>query len=374
VRNQAFKPKSAENVLEPDVTKSAHAGKPWLDGTVLASGPVRGRRETRRAPALVVAVGLVLTLALPGAGGADPSQPADALHRQQTVLGNRSHAALMNLYSLDTRLTQARAQLASLRAQLTTLRAEQARVAHEELIARSAWRKSVAALGAHLRALYEDGQPDAIAILFGATSVDDAMTRLDELQRSARLSKDAIAETRAAESSLARLRANLSQRAAELQSLVDSARRTEAGLEQSRAARVAYIASLARKRALTTRQIKHLETTSQAIAARSQAITAEQDSPVSAPAAPPEAGTLTVVATGYSLPGHTSTGMPVGWGVVAVDPSVIPLGTRMTIPGYGEGVAADVGSAVQGATIDLWFPTVGQAMAWGRRTLTVTLH
>ncbi|TMK69579.1 MAG: hypothetical protein E6G50_11665, partial [Actinobacteria bacterium] len=89
---------------------------------------------------------------------------------------------------------------------------------------------------------------------------------------------------------------------------------------------------------------------------------------------PPEAGTLTVVATGYSLPGHTSTGMPVGWGVVAVDPSVIPLGTRMTIPGYGEGVAADVGSAVQGATIDLWFPTVGQAMAWGRRTLTVTLH
>jgi 3D (Asp-Asp-Asp) domain-containing protein len=81
-----------------------------------------------------------------------------------------------------------------------------------------------------------------------------------------------------------------------------------------------------------------------------------------------------VSSTGYSLPGHTATGLPVGWGVVAVDPSVIPLGTKLTIPGYGEGVAADVGPGVRGATIDLWFPTLAQARAWGRRTLTITLH
>jgi cystine transport system substrate-binding protein len=46
----------------------------------------------------------------------------------------------------------------------------------------------------------------------------------------------------------------------------------------------------------------------------------------------------------------------------------------MTIPGYGSGVAADTGSAVRGATIDLWFPTVVQARAWGRRTVTITLR
>ena len=57
---------------------------------------------------------------------------------------------------------------------------------------------------------------------------------------------------------------------------------------------------------------------------------------------------MTVSATGYCLRGTTATGIPVGWGVVAVDPSVIPLGTRMTIPGYGEGVAADTGSRGQG--------------------------
>jgi 3D (Asp-Asp-Asp) domain-containing protein len=83
---------------------------------------------------------------------------------------------------------------------------------------------------------------------------------------------------------------------------------------------------------------------------------------------------VTVVATGYALSGRTSTGLPVGWGVAAVDPSVIPLGTHLTVPGYGEAVAADVGGAVRGAVVDLWFPTVAQANAWGRRSVTVVLH
>jgi 3D (Asp-Asp-Asp) domain-containing protein len=84
--------------------------------------------------------------------------------------------------------------------------------------------------------------------------------------------------------------------------------------------------------------------------------------------------TLVVTSTGYSMPGRTATGLPVGPGIVAVDPGVIPLGTRLSIPGYGEGVAADTGGSVRGLTIDLWFPTLAEALAWGRRTLTITLH
>jgi 3D (Asp-Asp-Asp) domain-containing protein len=83
---------------------------------------------------------------------------------------------------------------------------------------------------------------------------------------------------------------------------------------------------------------------------------------------------LTVSATAYDLPGRTSTGLPVGWGIAAVDPSVIPLGTHIVIPGYGVAVAADTGSAVVGATIDLWFPTEAQADAWGRRTVTIDVE
>lgn len=87
-----------------------------------------------------------------------------------------------------------------------------------------------------------------------------------------------------------------------------------------------------------------------------------------------EARRISVQASGYALKGTTATGIPVGWGIVAVDPSTIPLGTPMTIPGYGRGVAADIGSSVRGARIDLWFPTRAKALAWGRRTVTITLH
>ena len=83
---------------------------------------------------------------------------------------------------------------------------------------------------------------------------------------------------------------------------------------------------------------------------------------------------VTVASTGYCLKGTTATGIPVGWGVVAVDPAFIPLGTRMFVPGYGEGVAADTGSAVRGAMIDVWFPKCTQAEGWGVRTVTITLH
>ena len=81
-------------------------------------------------------------------------------------------------------------------------------------------------------------------------------------------------------------------------------------------------------------------------------------------------GTLTVTSTGYAIEGRTATGMATGPGVVAVDPSVIPLGTR-TIPGYGTGIAADTGGPFR-ATIDIWFPTQEQAPAWGRRTVNIT--
>jgi 3D (Asp-Asp-Asp) domain-containing protein len=150
-------------------------------------------------------------------------------------------------------------------------------------------------------------------------------------------------------------------------------------LTSERAGRVAYLATLARQQRLTKRQIRALDSRARQVVVKAQQVQAKTSpSSKTAPATPPwvVAGprTLTVTSTGYSLKGRTATDLPVGLGVVAVDPAVIPLGTRLTIPGYGEGIAADTGGAVQGMTIDLWFPTLTEAMAWGRRTVTVTLH
>ena len=83
--------------------------------------------------------------------------------------------------------------------------------------------------------------------------------------------------------------------------------------------------------------------------------------------------TLLVSSTAYALPGTTATGLPVGQGVCAVDPSVIPLGTRFDVPGYGSCLAADTGSAIVGARIDVWVPTEAAAIGWGQRDVTITL-
>jgi cystine transport system substrate-binding protein len=61
-------------------------------------------------------------------------------------------------------------------------------------------------------------------------------------------------------------------------------------------------------------------------------------------------------------------------GTIAVDPAVIPLGAALLVPGYGPGIASDTGSAVRGARVDVWFPTIEEALGWGRRTVTVTVY
>jgi 3D (Asp-Asp-Asp) domain-containing protein len=83
---------------------------------------------------------------------------------------------------------------------------------------------------------------------------------------------------------------------------------------------------------------------------------------------------LKVDAVAYSLPGNTALGIPVQRGVVAVDPRLIPLGTKLHVPGYGPGIAADVGTAIKGRIIDLWFPTTAAARKWGRRAVTITVY
>ena len=83
-----------------------------------------------------------------------------------------------------------------------------------------------------------------------------------------------------------------------------------------------------------------------------------------------------VSATAYSAydPGngsHTATGTLVRHGVIAVDPSVIPLGTHVFIPGYGEAVAEDIGYAINGYRIDVAFDTHAEALSFGRQDLEI---
>lgn len=78
------------------------------------------------------------------------------------------------------------------------------------------------------------------------------------------------------------------------------------------------------------------------------------------------------VATAYTYTGYrTATGAKTRRGIVAVDPRVIPLGTRMYVEGYGYAVAADTGGFIKGRRIDVFLETDREVDNWGRRTVNV---
>lgn len=77
-------------------------------------------------------------------------------------------------------------------------------------------------------------------------------------------------------------------------------------------------------------------------------------------------------ASAYTYTGfRTATGVAPSVGMVAVDPSVISLGSRLYIEGYGYARAADTGGAIRGNTVDLFMENYSQCINWGRRTVKV---
>ncbi len=85
---------------------------------------------------------------------------------------------------------------------------------------------------------------------------------------------------------------------------------------------------------------------------------------------------LHVIATAYiagcyKCSGTTASGMHAGFGIIAVDPRLIPLGTKLMIPGYGRAIAGDTGGAIVGHRVDLGMNTLAAALKFGRRPMTV---
>jgi 3D (Asp-Asp-Asp) domain-containing protein len=92
--------------------------------------------------------------------------------------------------------------------------------------------------------------------------------------------------------------------------------------------------------------------------------------------AAPVTAPVRYVATAYCLKGRTASGRQVTKGLIAADPSVLPLGTRVLLEAgsySGEYLVADTGGAVRGKRIDIWTPTGHEAMRFGRRAVKLTV-
>jgi 3D (Asp-Asp-Asp) domain-containing protein len=348
---------------------------PLLQSLAWAVVRFRGVGERRIALRGLLVLGLLVAvtgLQLPAATGAESPAglraQAESLRAENESLSTQERATWLSVISLDTRLEQSQAALVRLRERTRVIAQERAEANLRLEIARRALRISEQRLALRLRALYEHGDADPLTVVLGAGSISEAIEGLESLDRAAGQDKDFVHQAKTARKTLVRLTRVLAGREAEARRAEEATAATAAALAQARSERAATLVQLRAVQRSNTAQASSLDTQARSLAA-------SQASARTTPAAPVAgAKVISVTATGYALSGRTATGVPVGWGIVAVDPSFIPLGTKMTIPGYGEGVAADTGGAVAGAHIDLWFPTRAEALAWGTRTVTITLH
>lgn len=121
----------------------------------------------------------------------------------------------------------------------------------------------------------------------------------------------------------------------------------------------------------------------QAAETKAVAVPAADTTPVATPATGGGASsgkTVIVESTAYSVAEsassfYTALGIDLRQNpmVIAVDPRVIPLGSRVEVSGYGTAIAGDTGGAIKGNKIDVHFSSVAQCLQWGRRTVTVKI-
>ena len=368
-------------------------------------------------PVLAVLAGFLLVLGVPAPVPAQ-NPGVGQLRQREASLAAQSRAAVVDLYGLESRLAQARSDLGRVESRVRALARTQASVRRRLEAARATMEAAQRDLGDQLRYLYEQAAPDEIAVVLGATSLEDAINSLDAFHRARHATQEVLHQARSARTDLVSLRRQLAIQVSRTNETRARLADTAAGLERAHAERAAYLTRLRHEQDLTTAQISDLERRAQEARARAREIskqapttppaqtatgafvpasatpdtgTSSADAsvpppapvesvaggtpaaPTAAPPPPRPGGTMTVYATGYCLRGTTATGLPVGPGIVATDPSVIPLGTRMTIPGYGEGVAADTGGSIQGRRIDVWIKSCAAAAAFGR-SVTITFQ
>ena len=259
--------------------------------------PGRGLRAWLVAASVVALAALLLPSAI-GAGSPSRLQErAQELRNENSSLENQARATWLSSVTLSTRLgpdaKRARALQSEAGGDLRRAgrgRAEPApRAPHVEV--------SQNRLAGRLRLLYEQGADDPMSVLVGATSVDDAINRIDSLHRIAGLDREVIDAAKSARAHLTvitqRLATDEAQARADRSCDRGHGRRARGGPARA-GGRPSPRCSA--KRSSNSSQISTLESQARELAAT--------------PGASQSGRTLTVLATGYSLAGHTSTGVP----------------------------------------------------------------
>ncbi|MHB9111178.1 MAG: 3D domain-containing protein [Thermoleophilia bacterium] len=276
----------------------------------------------------------------------------------------------VNRYNSDiSEITQRRADTQA------AIESEQQRL--DEYQARLTERQGV--LEKRLRGTYKSNDVGYLEVVMGAGDFSDFLNRVDMINYIADEDRELIVSVQEAKHGIEDKITSLSDMQNQLAATIDELNAAQANLLDAQSRQQSFVSSLEDEKLAADGQLAQLQAEAASIESRMNQI--QQSSAQSGEggynedtSAPRGGGSsFTAESTAYCLGGTTATGMPVGRGIIAVDPRVIPLGSRVHVSGYGDAIAADTGGAIQGNIVDVWLPC-GEAYTWGRRTVTVTIY
>ncbi len=228
-----------------------------------------------------------------------------------------------------------------------------------------------------VKAMYINGNDAYLEVLLSSESLSDFISRMDTITRVMQFDNKIIAKLKQNEQDIEKQKQSLYYENSKLQALKANNEVTLSKLNDDIKAQKELLAKTTEKeQQLKEQQLEESKTlyAQTSLAYGSSDLSGQTLSRGGMPSSFSQV--LNVVATAYSGDGITASGSPTkrnpnGYSTIAVDPRVIPLGSKVYVEGYGYAIAEDIGGAIKGNRIDIFVTSESEAQSWGRRSVNV---
>jgi len=223
-----------------------------------------------------------------------------------------------------------------------------------------------------VRAMYISGTDSYLQVLFAADNLNDFISRVDMITKIISFDNQIIAEFKEKQQAIANQKEALSLENSKLETLKISNESVLSKLSKDIKEQKTLLSKVTEKenQLLAIEAAKTSKELAYNNSKKSSTLSRGTSKPIS------YSQVLNMESTAYSGDGITASGAVTkrdvnGYSTIAVDPRVIPLGSRVYVEGYGYAIAEDTGSAIKGNIIDVFFQSKSEAISWGRRSVNI---
>ncbi len=295
----------------------------------------------------------------------------------QTAQTTDRDKLVQEVVTLDSEISSVSARIASLQGRSAELKDRIVALKAEAEAAKARLGRKKTDLTRRARDLYVNGRTSSVELLLSSADISEFMQRSQYQERLAAGDSKMVVEITGEAKKLAASLDEMSASKKEIDAMAGEAVAKKERMTSARREKQQLLARAGTASAQVQSNASSVETKMKQL--NPQPSKPSPGQPAPAPSGPAPAGKkMNMVATMYcplepGLDDHTATGMKATRGVIAVDPRVIPLGTRMYVEGYGNGIAGDTGSAIKGNRIDLCVDTLEECNSYGSRSVEVTI-